>query len=190
MEKVLRSRLRHSNMVEESSDPGYQNPEHYKHEKRRSNVVHDSLEVALILGSLNKVCSTADERLFGSGLNKGKGLTSFAASGVVDHITQIFFNSQRLAGNSRLINGCERAASIVVWLLLMTVLMGIVFCRCVMILFFVCAIRKFIFFIAAVEFIFGSETFVKFKIFGACIVADKASICSDGTAFLNNELRH
>lgn len=190
MKKILRSRLRHSNVVEESSDPGYEDPEHNENEKRGSNVVHDSLEVALILGSLHKVCSAADERLFSSGLNKGKGLASFAASSIVDHIAKILLDSKRLASNSRLINGCERTASIVVWLLLMTVLMGIMFCRCVMILFFVCTISKFIFLVATVEFIFGSETFVQFKVFGTCIVANKTSICSDGTAFLNNELGH
>lgn len=93
MEKILRSGLRHSNVVEEASDPGYEDPKHNENKKRGSNIVHDSFEVALILGSLDKVCSTADKRLFGSGLNKGKCLASFAASGIVDHITQIFLNS-------------------------------------------------------------------------------------------------
>ena len=63
-DQVLGSEFRSSNaqIAEEATDPSSNNPSNDKHQERCTNVIHDSLEVTLILGALDESCGTSDER--------------------------------------------------------------------------------------------------------------------------------
>lgn len=109
MEQALGAALRSRNLqvMEETSNPGGENPADDQNQKRRANGVHDSLEMTLILRSRNERCSATDEGHLGGVGNNSVCLSTLAASSVVDNIGNVLVNSERLSSHGRLINGQE-----------------------------------------------------------------------------------
>jgi hypothetical protein len=96
--------------MEETADPGSENPANDQNQERRANGVHDSLEVTLIFSSRNERCSATDEGHLGGVGNNGICLSTLATSSVIDNISNILVNSERLSSHRRLINGQESVA--------------------------------------------------------------------------------
>ena len=70
-------------MMEETTNPGKENPDHDENKQSRTDGVHDSLEVALILGTLDQRCSSADEGGSGGCCDNGVRLATLASGSVV-----------------------------------------------------------------------------------------------------------
>ena len=97
-----------THVAEETTDPGDENPEDDEDKKSRSDGVHDSLEVTLVLGALNKHGGTTDERVLSGGETDGVALSTLATGGVVDDIAHELVNSEGFTGNGRLVGSNER----------------------------------------------------------------------------------
>lgn len=95
---------------EESTDPRRQDPEHDEHKQRRSDAVHDLLEVPAVLSALDQAGSLAHERVPRRGLDDGVGLASLAASGVEHHVSHETIHSERLTGDGGLVAGYQGQA--------------------------------------------------------------------------------
>lgn len=89
----------------ETTDPGSENPEHDKDEQGGTDVVHDSLEVTLILGTLDESSGLTDERVAGGGSDNSVGLTTLATSGVVASVSHVLVDSERFTSDGGLVNG-------------------------------------------------------------------------------------
>jgi len=100
-------------VMEETADPGNENPADDQDQERRADGVHDSLEMTLILGSRDERCSTTDEGHLGRVGDNGVSLSTLAASSIVDDIGNVFVDSERFSGHGRLINGEKGVAGAV-----------------------------------------------------------------------------
>ena len=89
----------------ETTNPGGEDPEHDKDEKRGTNVVHDSLEVTLVLGALDESGGLTDERVTGSSSDNTVGLATLATSSVVASVGHVLVNSERFTSDGGLVNG-------------------------------------------------------------------------------------
>jgi hypothetical protein len=89
--------------VEETTDPGEDNPEDDENEKRGTDVVHDGLEMTLVLGTQNERSSATDERALGRGSGESVSLSTLATGGVVESVTDVLVGSERLSGDGRLV---------------------------------------------------------------------------------------
>lgn len=89
MEKILRAWLRDTNVSEETSDPCSEDPKQHQDQQRCSDVIHDSLEVALVLCALNKIRGAANKRVLGRCDHDGVSSTTLASRGVVDELAQV-----------------------------------------------------------------------------------------------------
>jgi hypothetical protein len=69
--------------------------------------------VTLVLCSLYKIGGTTNKGIIGCGSNDSKGFATFATGRVVDEITEILVNGERLSRNGRLVSGNERYSAIV-----------------------------------------------------------------------------
>ena len=180
VKQIIRAGLCDRNVMEEAANPSSQNPEHDENEKSGTNVVHDSLEMALILCSLDQISCATDKGLFGSGSDNSESLSTLASSGVVGRVTDVLVDSQRLSSNGRLVdsnkssttvrlNGGLRVAS------------GITSIFLLLFLFFVR-------FAARSELVLSLELLVQLKVFGGVIVADQLGISGDSITFLDENL--
>jgi hypothetical protein len=100
-------------VVEETSNPGGEDPANDQDQKRRADGVHDGLEVTLIFGSRDERSSASDEGHLRGVCDNGVCLSSFAASRVVDYISHILVNSERFSSHGRLIDGEKSVAGTV-----------------------------------------------------------------------------
>jgi len=113
---------RNLQVMEETPNPGGENPPDDQNQERRANGVHDSLEMTLILGSRNERCSATDEGHLGGVGNNSVCLSTLAAGGVIDNIGNVLVNSERLSGHGRLINGQESVTRAVLFTYLVIIL--------------------------------------------------------------------
>lgn len=95
-------------VTEETTNPGGENPEHDENEQRSTDVVHDSLEVTGVLGTLDKGGSATDEGVTGSSSDNTVGLAALATGGVVTDISHVLVDSERFTSDSGLITSNER----------------------------------------------------------------------------------
>jgi hypothetical protein len=160
------------NVTEEPTDPGQEDEEHDQDEERRSDGVHDSLEVTLVLCALNKGSSATDERVLSSGDDDTVGLAALATSGVVGNFTHVLLDSERFTGNGRLIAGNKGVALsdgvLLVELLLVDIVLLVIW-------------------VTVVELVLGLELHVQFEVFGVVVVADKTDITGDGRTLLDDD---
>jgi len=92
-------------VVEETTDPGEEDEENDQDQKRRTDGVHDSLEVTLILSAGNQRCSATNEGHLGGVSDNGISLSTLATSSVVDGVGDVLVDSERFSSHGRLING-------------------------------------------------------------------------------------
>jgi hypothetical protein len=97
-------------VVEEASNPCCENPAHDQDQERRADGVHDSLEMALIFSSRNQGGSASDEGHLRGVCDDGIGLSTLAASSVVDNISDVLVDGEGLSSHGRLIDGEEGIA--------------------------------------------------------------------------------
>lgn len=102
-------------VVEETSNPCSENPANDQDQERRADRVHDGLEMTLIFSSRNQGGSATDEGHLRGVCDDGISLSTLAASSVVDNISDVLVDSERLSGHGRLINGEEGIARAVLF---------------------------------------------------------------------------
>ncbi|KAF7571771.1 hypothetical protein PtrM4_092710 [Pyrenophora tritici-repentis] len=161
------------NVTEETTNPGEEDEEHDKDEKRRSDGVHDSLEVTLVLSALNKGGSATDERVLSGGDDDTVGLAALATSGVVCDFSHVLVDGERLSGDGRLIAGNERVA----------LSNGVLLVKLVLIDFVILLILG----VSVVELILSLELHVELEVLRVVIAADKTGITGDGLTLLNDD---
>jgi len=156
-------------VTEETTDPGEEDPEHDEDEKRGTDVVHDGLEVTLVLSTLDKGGSATDERVLGRDLADGVGLAALATGGVVDDVAHELVDGERLTSDGRLVGGDDGVTLVGNTLTLILVLLraGGVLLR--------------------VESVLLAEFLVLDEVFGGVVVADKTGISGDGLALLDDD---
>lgn len=96
----------------ETTNPGSENPEHDQDEERGTDVVHDSLEVTLVLGTLDESGGLTDEGVLGSSGNNGVGLATLATGGVVAGIAHVLVDSKGFTSDGGLVNGDDGDTSV------------------------------------------------------------------------------
>jgi hypothetical protein len=171
LEKVVGGLLGGSDLqvTEEATDPGEENPEHDEDEKRGTDVVHDGLEVTLVLGTLDKGGSATDERVLGRGLADGVGLSALATGGVVDDIAHELVDSEGLAGDGRLVSGDDGVTLVGNTL---TIVLSVFGTGGVLL---------------GVESVLFAELLVSSEVLGNVVVTDKTGIGRDGLALLDDD---
>jgi len=112
MEQVVGAVLWGSDLqvMEETSNPGSENPANDENQKRRADGVHDGLEMTLILGTRDQGSSATDERSLSRVGDDGICLSTLATSSVVDDIGDVLVDSEGLSSHGRLIDG-EKSVS-------------------------------------------------------------------------------
>ena len=156
-------------VTEEATDPGGQNPEHDQDEEGGTDAIHDGLEMALILGALDESGSATDERVFGRGQADSVSLATFAAGGVVNHVTHELVHGERFSGDGGLISGDNGVTLVLDAFALFALFLfgtgGVLF---------------------GVEFVLLAELLVALEIFGGVVVADQAGVSGDSLTFLDD----
>lgn len=155
-------------VVEETANPGGENPAHDQNQERRADRVHDGLEVTLILGSRNQRGSASDEGHLRRVRDNRVGLSSFAASSVVDYISDVLVDRERFSRHGRLIDGEESVAGAVL-------LSDVVLLVVALVLFFLTSL--------AFEFFLEISPAV-----GVVVGRDDAGISGDNLTVLDNDL--
>ncbi|KAH0357736.1 plasma membrane H+-ATPase Pma1, partial [Aureobasidium melanogenum] len=156
-------------VAEETTDPGSENEEHDENEKSRTDGVHDSLEVTLILGTSDESSSATDERVLGRGDEDSVGLSALATSGVVDDIAHVLVDSKRFTGNGRLVSGDDGVA-----LVSDTGLLTVTLLRASGVL-------------LGVQGVLLTELLVLGEILRGIVVTDKTGITRDGRTLLDDD---
>lgn len=157
-------------VTEETTNPGSEDEEHDEDEKSSTDGVHDSLEMTLVLGSLDKTGSATDEGVPRGGEGDTVGLAALAAGGVVGNLTHVLVDGERLSGDGRLVSGNKRVALRDGALLID-----------VLIVLFVFRVGS------VVEEVLLLHLEVTLEVFGGVVVADETDISGDGLAFLDDD---
>ncbi|KAG2024738.1 hypothetical protein GB937_003437 [Aspergillus fischeri] len=170
VEQVVVLVLRSSDLevTVETTNPSGENPEHDKNEQGSTDVVHDSLEVTLVLGTLHESSGLTDEGLLSGGGNDGVGLTTLATSGVVASVGHVLVDSERFTGDGGLVNGNEGDTN--------TGLDATVFVVLILLL------------LEGVIIGTGEVLLVGLEHLGLVVVADQANIGGNDGTFLDNDL--
>ncbi|KAJ6439395.1 LOW QUALITY PROTEIN: fungal specific transcription factor [Purpureocillium lavendulum] len=179
VQQVLRAGHRDAQVVEEAADPGGQDPEHDEDQQRGADVVHDGLEVALVLRALDELGGAPDKGVPGRVDDDGVRLAALAARRVVDDVAEVLVDGQGLARDGRLVNGDERRAAVVLGGLrdhrrapvaLVLVLVGVGLVADVS------------------QAVLGAEAQVYLKVIRAVVVADEPRIGGHRVALLHQDL--
>ena len=117
---------RYAEMVEETANPGDEDPADDQNQERRADRVHDGLEMALVLGTRNQRSSATDEGHLGGVGDNAVRLSTLATSCVVDDIGNVLVDGEGFTGHGRLINGQESVsgAVLLVSVLILLLLVG------------------------------------------------------------------
>lgn len=150
----------------ETTNPGGENPEHDKNQESSTNVVHDGLEVTLVLGTLHQSSGLTDEGVTGSSEDNTVSLATLATSGVVASVGHVLVDSERFTGDGGLVNGNERNTELSLHgtLIIILLLLEGVFADS------------------------GEVLLVGLVHLGLAVVADKTDITGDDGTFLDNDL--
>ncbi|KAK1241977.1 LOW QUALITY PROTEIN: hypothetical protein MKX07_007800 [Trichoderma sp. CBMAI-0711] len=171
VKQVLGAGLGDLEVVEEAADPGNENPEHDEDEQGGTDVVHDSLEVTLVLGALDEIGRLADEGVLGSSSDDGVGLSALAAGGVVGSVSDVLVDGQGFTSDGGLVDSHEGSGAVVgqgALLVLLILLVGLV--------------------VAAAQLALGTELLEDLEVLRAGVVTDEEDVGGDGVTFLDNEL--
>lgn len=171
VEQVLGAGLGNPEVVEETTNPGSENPEHDENEQGSTNVVHDSLEVTLVLCALDEIGSLTDKGVVGSSSDNGIGLSTLAASGVVGDITEVLVDGERLTSDGGLIAGNQGSGAVgdqSALLLFLFVLLSLV--------------------VTAAKLALSAELLEDLEVLRTSVVANQENISGNGVTFLDNEL--
>lgn len=160
-------------MAEETTDPGEQDPEDDKDEKRSSDGVHDGLEVTLVLGALDESSGATDERVLGGGEGNSVGLAALATGGVVDDIAHVLVDGERLAGDGRLVTSDDGVALVEDTLL---ALLAFLVLRASWVLLWV-------------QLVLLTELLVGSKVFWGVVVANETGVGGNSRTFLDDDLK-
>ena len=157
-------------VTEETTDPGSEDEEHDEDEESCTDRVHDSLEVTLILGSLDERGSATDEGVLGRSEGNTVGLAALATSGVVGDLTHVLVDSERLSGDGRLISGDEGVTlgdgALLVDVLVILLVIGVG---------------------RVVKEVLLLHLEVALEVLGSVVVADEADIGGDGLTLLDDD---
>lgn len=115
------------NVSKETTNPGDKNPAHNEDQKRRSDGVHDGLEVTLVLSTSHERSSATNEGHLGGVGDESVSLSTLATSGVVQWISDELVNSEGLSSHGRLIDGEDGVSTSVVLSLLVLVVGSLLF---------------------------------------------------------------
>lgn len=156
------------NVTEETTDPRGEDEEHDQDKKRRTDGVHDSLEVTLILGTSNETGGATDERVLSRGEGNTVGLAALATSGVVSDFAHVLVDSERLSGDGGLIGSNERDTLVDGTLVVIIILLVIGVVR-------------------LVEHVLLLKLKVGLVVLRSVEVADKTDISGDSVSFLDDD---
>jgi hypothetical protein len=129
VQQVVRATFgrRNLEMMEETTNPGCDNPADDQNQERRADGVHDSLEMALIFSSSNERCCATNEGHPGGVGNNGICLSTLATRSVVDNVGHVLVDRKRLSGHGRLIDGEDSIARAVLFAANLVVIFSFVF---------------------------------------------------------------
>lgn len=181
MKQILRVGLGNPKIVKEAANPCREDPEHNQNEQRRADIVHDGLEVALVLRPLDELRRAADEGVLGRVDDNGVRLSALAASSVVDEVAEVLIDGQGLTGDGRLVDGHEGGAAEVLGRL--RDYRGAAFPLILVVVGIACFVAD------MSEAVFGPESKIYLKVVRAVVIANEPRISSYSVAFLNQDLR-
>ncbi|GKT48036.1 uncharacterized protein ColSpa_08217 [Colletotrichum spaethianum] len=152
----------------ESTNPGSEDKDDDKSEKRSTDRVHDGLEVTLVLGALDEGGGLSNERGLGAVGDDTESLAALATGGVVAGVGHELVDGERLTSHGRLVNGDDGVSELGVGVLLITLLELLA---------------------AGGHDILGLElSLVGGVAGGVLVVANQLAISGDDVAFLNDDL--
>ena len=114
--------------MEETTNPCGQNPEDDENQQRRPDHVHDSLEMTLILGTLDERRGLANEGTSSRFSDDRVGLATLATGSIIADVTHILVDSQGLSSDGRLIAGDDGIPDVMVLVVIrVSVVLGVMF---------------------------------------------------------------
>jgi len=156
--------------TEETTDPGKNDPEDDENQEGSTNVVHDGLEMTLVLSTLHEGSSATDERSASRGSGKGISFSALATGSVENSVTDVLVNSERLSSDGRLITSNDGVTDVVLALIIIVIsplllvlvgVVGVLVTKCLPVL----------------------------KASRVLIVADKGTVGGDDLTFLDDDLK-
>jgi hypothetical protein len=153
--------------VVETTDPGEDDPHDDEDEKRGTDVVHDGLEMSLVLSTHDEHGSATDEGTLGRSSSESVSLSTLATGSVVESVTDVLVGSERLSSDSRLIGSDDGVTNV-----LLTHVIVIVFLVVLM----------------SVVGVFVTKLLPVFETIRVFVVADKRGIGGNDFTFLNDDL--
>ncbi|KAI6876686.1 plasma membrane H+-ATPase Pma1 [Hortaea werneckii] len=154
----------------ETTDPCGDNEEHDQDQKRGTDVVHDSLEMTLVLSTLHKGSSATDERVLGGGKDDSVTFATLATSGVVEHVAHELVDSEGLASDGGLVSGNDGQTLVGNTLLIVLALL----------------LLRASWVVLRVESMLFADLLVPGEVLRGVVVADQAAVRWDSLAFLDD----
>ena len=151
----------------ETTNPSSENPEHDENQQGGTNVVHDSLEVTGVLGTLDESSGLTDERLAGSSSDDTVGLATLATGGVVTDIGHVLVDGEGLTSDGRLVTSNQRDTSVSLTRVLIILIV--------------------ILLLEGVVVVVGEVLLVVLEHLGLGVVTDQTDISGDDVALLNDD---
>jgi len=169
VEQVVVGGLGGSNLqvTEETTNPGCEDPEHDENEKGGTDVVHDSLEVTLVLGALDESSGATNERLAGGSSDNSVGLAALATGGVVASVGHVLVDSERFTSDGGLVTSNERNTLVGLAVVILVVIVGLL--------------------LEGVIVDIGEVLLVGLVHLGLLVVTDQADISRDNSTLLNDD---
>jgi len=160
---VLRSR--DLEVTEETTNPSGENPEHDQHQQGSTDLVHDRLEVTLVLGTLNQRSGLADEGVLGGSGDDGVGLATLATGGVVAGVSHVLVDREGFTSDGGLVDSDDGSTGVVLHAFVLVVLLleGVIVGR-------------------------GEHLLVDLEHLGLGVVADETNIGRDDVTLLQDDL--
>lgn len=155
--------------MEESTDPGNENPQDDNDKECRSDRVHDSFEMALVFGALNESSCAANERSSCISRDDTISFSAFAAGSVVAGVAHVFIDGERFTSDSGLITSNERYTMVIVTLVII--------------------IASLFLLLRFLTLLFSHKLFILIESVGVVISADKAGIGWYNLPFFNDDLQ-
>ena len=159
---------RNVQMTEETTNPGGDDPEDDENEKSGADVVHDGLEVTLVLGALHEGGRATDKGATGRGSDESKGLSALATGGVEDGVADVLVDGERFSGDGRLVAGDDGVSDVVLLVIVLIALALLV--------------------LVGVIGVLVPQLLPLGKAFGVLVVADERGIGWDDLTLLDDDL--
>lgn len=163
--RVFRSR--NLKATEETTNPGSDDPADDENQQRGTDIVHDGLEMALVLGALDETGGAADKRAMSDLRADGVRLATLAARGVEESVAHVFIDGERLTRDSRLVSSNNREA--------------------VVFLFWILVVARFLVVLLSVVGILVFEALPLLEALLLIVITDEGRIAWNDLAFFNND---